>query len=71
MSRWGSAKARKVLAALLRIGWRSSENLADRTEFSPVLTGQISCLHFSDAEEIGPRMLARIGKKTGLTPDDL
>jgi hypothetical protein len=26
---------------------------------------------FHDAEEIGPRMLARIGKRTGLTPDDL
>lgn len=26
---------------------------------------------FHDKEEIGPRMLARIGKRTGLTPDDL
>jgi len=26
---------------------------------------------FHDREEIGPRMLARIGKSTGLTPDDL
>jgi hypothetical protein len=24
-----------------------------------------------DGEEIGPRMLARIGRQTGLTPDDL
>jgi predicted RNA binding protein YcfA (HicA-like mRNA interferase family) len=26
---------------------------------------------FHDAEEIGPRILARIGKRTGLRPDDL
>jgi hypothetical protein len=26
---------------------------------------------FHDADEIGPRMLARIAKRTGLTPNDL
>jgi hypothetical protein len=26
---------------------------------------------FHDAEEIGPRMLARIAKRSGLTPADL
>jgi hypothetical protein len=26
---------------------------------------------FHDGEEIGPRMLARIAKRTGLTPEDL
>jgi predicted RNA binding protein YcfA (HicA-like mRNA interferase family) len=26
---------------------------------------------FHDGEELGPRMLSRIAKKTGLTPDDL
>jgi hypothetical protein len=26
---------------------------------------------FHDGEEIGPPMLARIGKMTGLTPEDL
>lgn len=26
---------------------------------------------FHDGEEIGPRMLARIGKRTGLQPEDL
>jgi len=26
---------------------------------------------FHDSEEIGARMLARIAKRTGLTPDDL
>jgi predicted RNA binding protein YcfA (HicA-like mRNA interferase family) len=27
--------------------------------------------NFHDREEIGPRMLARIGKQTGLRPEDL
>jgi predicted RNA binding protein YcfA (HicA-like mRNA interferase family) len=26
---------------------------------------------FHDKEEIGPRMLARIARRTGLTPEDL
>jgi len=26
---------------------------------------------FHDSEELGPKMLARIGKHTGLTPEDL
>jgi predicted RNA binding protein YcfA (HicA-like mRNA interferase family) len=26
---------------------------------------------FHDGEEIGPPMMARIGKKTGLTPEDV
>jgi hypothetical protein len=32
---------------------------------------QKSHLPFHDEEEIGPRMLARISKKTGLKPADL
>jgi len=32
------------------------------------LAGQIT---FHDREEIGPKMLARIAKKTGLRPEDL
>jgi len=30
-----------------------------------------SVFAFHDGDEIGPRMLARIGKHTGLSPDDL
>jgi len=71
MSQWGSAKARKVLAALLRIGWtikresRGSHRILWRPDWPDFVFA------FHDAEEIGPRMLARIGKRTGLTPDDL
>jgi predicted RNA binding protein YcfA (HicA-like mRNA interferase family) len=71
MSQWGSAKARKVLAALLRIGWtikrdsRGSHRILSRRGWPDVVFA------FHDREEIGPRMLARIAKRTGLTPSDL
>ena len=71
MSQWGSAKTRKVLAALLRIGWtikqesRGSHRILSRPGWPDVVFA------FQDTEEIGPRMLARIGRRTGLTPDDL
>jgi predicted RNA binding protein YcfA (HicA-like mRNA interferase family) len=71
MSEWPSTKARLVLAALLRIGWRikresgSSHRILSRTGWADVV------FSFHDREEIGPRMLARISKRTGLKPEDL
>jgi predicted RNA binding protein YcfA (HicA-like mRNA interferase family) len=71
MSQWASAKARKVLAALLRIGWtikresRGSHRILSRPGWPDVVFA------FHDREEIGPRMLALISKQTGLTPGDL
>jgi predicted RNA binding protein YcfA (HicA-like mRNA interferase family) len=71
MSQWPSSKARNVLAALLRIGWQikrdtaGSHRVLSRSGFSDYVFA------FHDSEEIGPRMLARIAKKTGLRPDDL
>jgi predicted RNA binding protein YcfA (HicA-like mRNA interferase family) len=70
VSTWGAAKARRVLAALLRIGWtlkRSSSS--HKTLARPGWPDYVFSFH--DDEEIGPRMLARIARHTGLTPDDL
>jgi predicted RNA binding protein YcfA (HicA-like mRNA interferase family) len=71
MSQWPSTQARRVLAALLRIGWRIKR---ERGGSHRVLThderGDI-VFAFHDSEEIGPRMLARIAKQTGLKPEDL
>ena len=70
MSHWGATKARRVLAALLRIGWvlkRSSSS--HKTLARPGWPDFVFSFH--DDEEIGPRMLTRIAKHTGLTPDDL
>lgn len=70
MSNWPSARSRRVLAALQRIGWRikrqtGSHRTLARDGWPDVVFA------FHDNEEIGPRMLARIAKSTGLQPDDL
>lgn len=71
MSHWPSTKARVVLAALLRIGWsvkrqaRTSHKILSRPGWPNFVFA------FHDREEIGPRMLVRIAKQTGLTPEDL
>jgi predicted RNA binding protein YcfA (HicA-like mRNA interferase family) len=71
MSQWRSAKARQVLAALLRIGWSIKRQAAGshRVLSRPGWSNFIFAFH--DREEIGPKMLSRIAKKTGLTPKDL
>ena len=70
MSAWGAAKARVVLAALLRLGWAlKRQSGSHRTLARP--GGPDFVFAFHDGDEIGPRMLARIAKHTGLTPDDL
>ncbi|MGH8702798.1 MAG: type II toxin-antitoxin system HicA family toxin [Burkholderiales bacterium] len=70
MSVWPSTKAARVLAALLRIGWQSKrQSGSHRTLSRPGWPDFVFAFH--DGEEIGPRMLARIAKRTGLTPEDL
>jgi predicted RNA binding protein YcfA (HicA-like mRNA interferase family) len=70
MSSWPAAKAPRVLAALLRIGWTikrqtGSHRILQRSGFPDFVFA------FHDRDEIGPRMLARIAKRTGLGPDEL
>jgi predicted RNA binding protein YcfA (HicA-like mRNA interferase family) len=68
---WPSSKANRVLAALLRIGWSvkrragSSHQILQRPGFPDFVFA------FHEQDEIGPRMLARIAKRTGLKPADL
>jgi predicted RNA binding protein YcfA (HicA-like mRNA interferase family) len=71
MSQWPSSKARKVLAALLRIGWvlKRQYGTSHRILARPDWPDFVFAFH--DGVEIGPSMLARIAKHTGLTPDDL
>ena len=70
MSRWPAAKARRVLAALLRIGWSiKRQSGSHRTSQRPGWPDFVFAFH--DGDEIGPRMLARIAKHTGLTANDL
>jgi predicted RNA binding protein YcfA (HicA-like mRNA interferase family) len=70
MSNWKSAKAKKVLAALEKIGWqikrqKGSHKTLSREEWSDYIFA------FHDGEEIGSKMMSRIAKKTGLKPEDL
>jgi predicted RNA binding protein YcfA (HicA-like mRNA interferase family) len=70
MNRWPATKARRVLAALCRIGWSikrqsGSHRVLEREGWPDVVFA------FHDDDEIGPRMLARIARTTGLEPDDL
>jgi hypothetical protein len=51
-------------------GGRSSAPRA-RIEFWSGQVGLTLCLCFNDSEEIGPPMLARIGRVSGLQSDDL
>ena len=70
MSEWRSVKARRLLATLLRIGWNvkrqtGSHKILARPGWADVVFA------FHENEDIGPRMLARIAKITGLKPEDL
>ena len=70
MSTWPAKKARRVLAALEKIGWRlkrqsGSHRTLSRDGWPDVVFA------FHDDVEIGPKMLAKIAKKTGLAPNDL
>jgi predicted RNA binding protein YcfA (HicA-like mRNA interferase family) len=70
MSAWPSTRAGRVLAALLRIGWRvKRQDGSPRVRSRPGWPDVVCAFH--DAEEIGPRMLARIAKRTGLQPGDV
>ena len=70
MRSWPSTRARRVLAALLRIGWMiKRQSGSHRTMTRDGWPDFVFAFH--DDEEIGPRMLARVAKRTGLRPEDL
>ena len=70
MTEWPATRARLVLAALLRIGWRVKRQSGSHKVLSrPGWPDAVFAFH--DGDEIGPRMLARIAKHTGLRPEDL
>jgi len=70
MSQWPSVKARRLLAALLKLGWQvkrqsGSHKTLARNDWPDFVFA------FHDGDEIGPKMLARVAKYTGLAPNDL
>ena len=69
MSQWPSTKAKRVLAALVRLGWA-----VKRTEGSHrILSKQGErdyTFSFHDGDELGRVPLSRIARETGLKPED-
>jgi predicted RNA binding protein YcfA (HicA-like mRNA interferase family) len=70
MTQWPSVRARQVLAALQRIGWRIARQHGSHRVL--MKEGQPNFVFaFHDGEEIGPKMMARIARHTDLHPEDL
>jgi len=70
MGKWRSIKAKSLLAELLKIGWSvkrqgGSHKTLERAGYPNYVFA------FHDGDEIGPKMLARVAKHTGLKPNDL
>ncbi|HEX7544836.1 MAG TPA: type II toxin-antitoxin system HicA family toxin [Candidatus Limnocylindrales bacterium] len=70
MTDWPSADARAILAALLRIGWTVKRQTGSHRVLSRLGWPDL-VFAFHDRDEIGPRMLARVAKHSGLRPEDL
>jgi predicted RNA binding protein YcfA (HicA-like mRNA interferase family) len=58
------------LAALLRQVWRIKRQTGSHKMLARDNSADV-VFAFHDGEEIGPKMLARIAKHTGLKPEDL
>ncbi len=70
MGVWAATKARVVRAALRHIGWqvkrqRGSHVTLSRDGWNDYVWA------FHDDAEVGPAMLSRVSRMTGLQPDDL
>jgi predicted RNA binding protein YcfA (HicA-like mRNA interferase family) len=71
VSQWSSSKASRVYRALLRIGW-SPKTFKGSSHVTLQKAGYPDYVWaFHDNVEIGPKMLSRIAKHTGLKPEDL
>ncbi len=69
--KWSAVKSSRVLRALIKIGWeikreRGSHRILSRPGYS-----DYTFAFHNNNEEVGPRMLVRIAKHTGLTPEDI
>ncbi len=62
-----------MFAALKRTGWRHERTVGSHKIFKILKRDGWADFPFSfhDSEELGPAVLAKISKKTGLQPQDL
>jgi len=63
-------EAKRVLAALERIGWRVKRQSGSHKTLSREGWADY-VFAFHDGDEIGSKIIPRIAKKTGLKPEDL
>jgi predicted RNA binding protein YcfA (HicA-like mRNA interferase family) len=70
MSEWPATKARRVLAALQRVGWRIVRTSGSHRTLRREGWSQYRFAHH-DKEELGPVILSEIAKHTGLRPENL
>ncbi len=70
MRQWPSTKAKRVFAALKRIGWKHDHTVGSHRILTRPGWREYP-FSFHDSEEIGQGMLAKIAKRTGLRPEDL
>lgn len=70
MSQWRAVKAKQLLAALIRIGWTVAWQSGSHRRLKRP-GGLNYTFAFHDSDEVGPRLLSQIAKKTGLRPEDL
>jgi predicted RNA binding protein YcfA (HicA-like mRNA interferase family) len=74
MSHWPSTSSKKVYRALLRIGWREKPRISKGGSHKQLENPNYPyefTWAFHESEEIGPKMLSKIAKRTGLKPEDL
>jgi predicted RNA binding protein YcfA (HicA-like mRNA interferase family) len=70
MSQWPSIKANRLLASLIKIGWSVKRQTGSHKTLEK-LGYPDYVFAFHESIEIGPKMLARVAKHTGLTLNDL
>ncbi len=70
MNRFPAAKAKRVLAALFKLGWTVKRQTGSHRTLSRDGWPDI-VFAFHDGDEIGPKMLSRIAKTTGLKPENI
>lgn len=74
MSQWPSTSAKKVYRALLRIGWCDKPRISKSGSHKQLEHSDYPYEYtwaFHDGDEIGPKILAKIAKRTGQKPEDL
>ena len=70
MSRWPAINSKRLLAALIKTGWSIKRQTGShKTLEKPGYPDYVYAFH--DNVEVGPKMLARVAKHTGLTSGDL